>query len=222
MTETWHPNDDQLLDVALGHAPARTDSKVARHLSECRPCRTAHDELHAALESILPAAPEAAAPVGFETRVLEQLHPPQQVRPAPWTRKRIIALTAAAACVLGVVMGGTTVYAYEQSSSEGTESSASPAEYSADLVTSDGEAVGWATTGYDAEGPVLVLSVDGGSPGASYTCRGVFEDHSTEVLAEWTVYDDQANVWVLEDSEEPLKALELVDDAGHVWAQAEW
>ncbi|WP_150461527.1 hypothetical protein [Nesterenkonia ebinurensis] len=226
MTETQHPSNDLLLDVVLGHAPADANGQVARHLSECGPCRTTYDELHSALESVLPAAPEATVPVGFDSRVLARLHPSETSSAAAWTRpgrhRSRTMLTAAAACALGIVIGGAGVYSHERSFSDETEPSAASGEYSAELVTADGEAVGWAATGYDAEGPVLVLTVEEASAGATYTCRGVFEDHSTEVLAEWTIYDDQANIWVLEDSDEPLRALELVDDSGRVWAQAEW
>lgn len=226
MTETQHPDDDLLLDVVLGHAPADTNSQVACHLSECRSCRGAYEELHKALETILPAAPETTAPLGFESRVLEQLHLPQQTlpvrRPALPRRRSQTVLAAAAACALGIAIGGVGVYSYEHSAAGEADPSATSIEHSAELTTVEGEAVGWAASGYDAEGPVLVLTVEDGSAGATYTCRGVFEDRSTEVLAEWTVYDDQANIWVLEDSEEPLEALELVDESGHVWAQAEW
>lgn len=226
MTETQHPSDDLLLDVVLGHAPADAHRQVARHLSECGPCRTAYDELHNGLESVLPATPDATAPAGFESRVLARLHPheassPPTKRPL-WRRRSRTVLATAAACALGIVAGGTGVYIYERSTSDEGEPSVASVEGSAELVTADGEAVGWAALGYDADGPVLVLTVDDGSAGDTYTCRGVFEDHSTEVLAEWTVYADQANIWVLEDSDEPLKALELVDDAGDVWAQAHW
>ena len=225
MTEPTHPSNDLLLDVVLGHAPADASSEVAHHLAECRPCRTDYEELHTTLESILPAAPEATAPTGFESKVLEQLYPSQQSVPSGTSQqpRRIrAAALVAAACLLGIVIGGVSVYAYEHSITDDTEPSVAGTENAAELITAGGDVVGWAATGYDAEGPVVILTVDGGSAGETYTCRGVFADHSREVLSEWTVYDDQASIWVLDDSAEPLKGLELVDDSGQVWAKAQW
>lgn len=220
MIETWHPDTDLLVDLVLGHAQADTTDRIMRHLSECRACRGLYDELQEGLEAVLPAAPETTAPAGFESGVLERLHPPQQT--APHTPKTRMALAAAAACLLGALIGGTGVYTYERGASEQTQSPAPEAEHTAELVTAGGETVGWAAAGYGAEGAVLILTVDGASAGASYTCLGVFDDQSTEVLAEWTIYQDETSIWVLEESADSLQRLELLDDSGDVWAQAEW
>ncbi|ROR72511.1 hypothetical protein [Bogoriella caseilytica] len=223
MTENLHPDEDRLLDVVLGRASAQDSSQIIRHLGACGPCRTAYDELSAALESLLPAVPEATAPVGFESRVLARLHPPSAspaVSAPP--RRRHAVLAAAAVWVLGVVAGGVGMYAYGLGDAEEATQPSAQAERSADLVTTEGDTVGWAAAGYDAEGPVLILAVDDASAGTTFACRGVFEDQSTEILAEWTVYADEPNFWILDDAERALTALELVDDAGRVWAVASW
>lgn len=226
MTDTQHPGEDLLLDVVLGRASAQGSSQVIRHLAACGPCRTAYDELSAALESILPAVPEVTAPGGFESRVLARLHPPvtatHAVRALPSRRRPRTVLAAAAVWALGVVVGGAGMHAYGQSTPDDAPRPASQAERSADLVTTDGETVGWAVTGYDARGPVLVLAVDDASAGTTFACRGVFEDRSTEILAEWTVDGDQPNIWILDDADRSLTALELLDDSGRVWAEASW
>lgn len=224
MTEDRHPDEDLLLDLVLGRASAQRSHQVIRHLGACGPCRTAYEELATAMESTLAAVPEATAPEGFESRVLARLHPaaaPAPVeRPARFSRSARVPL-AVAILLLGIAVGGVGVSAYERGL--GSEPGATaPVEGSTELVTAGGETVGWAATGYGADGPVVVLAVEDASAGATLACRGVFDDRSTKILAEWTVYGDQPNLWILDAGDESMTAVELVDESGRVWAQARW
>ncbi|MEB8337233.1 hypothetical protein OKJ99_06845, partial [Streptomyces endophyticus] len=74
-----HPDEDELIALALGTLPGGQD-ELLRHLSLCSTCRSAYDDLAAAVDSVLPAAPALAAPAGFDARVLERL---DVHRPAP-------------------------------------------------------------------------------------------------------------------------------------------
>ena len=75
LTLPQHPDEDLLVELALGHAAPADRERAAAHLARCVACRRAYDELAGAVDLVLPAAPRVAPPPGFEARVLERLDP---------------------------------------------------------------------------------------------------------------------------------------------------
>ncbi len=67
-----HPDEHELIALALGTLPGEP-AELLHHLTTCPVCRSAYDELSAAVDSVLPAAPATAAPPGFDARVLDRL-----------------------------------------------------------------------------------------------------------------------------------------------------
>ncbi|MGI5452649.1 anti-sigma factor family protein [Streptomyces sp. CA-249302] len=67
-----HPDEEELTALALGTLPGEP-AELLRHLTTCPACRSAYDDLSAAVDAVLPAAPRVAAPPGFDARVLERL-----------------------------------------------------------------------------------------------------------------------------------------------------
>ncbi|GAA3783402.1 anti-sigma factor [Streptomyces chiangmaiensis] len=67
-----HPDEDELMALALGALPGRQDELV-RHLTDCPACHLAYDDVSTAIDAVLPASPSVAAPPGFEARVLNRL-----------------------------------------------------------------------------------------------------------------------------------------------------
>ncbi|MGW9032680.1 hypothetical protein ACWGQ5_53855 [Streptomyces sp. NPDC055722] len=67
-----HPDEDELIALALGALPGRPAELLA-HLADCPACHVAYGEVSAAMDAVLPAAPWVAAPAGFEARVLDRL-----------------------------------------------------------------------------------------------------------------------------------------------------
>ena len=54
-----HPDEDELTALALGTLPGEP-AELLRHLTVCATCRTAYDDLSAAVDAVLPAAPAVA------------------------------------------------------------------------------------------------------------------------------------------------------------------
>jgi anti-sigma factor RsiW len=216
--EERHPDDDALVEVALGHAdPARRDA-VTAHLAVCAACRRHYDEVADAVELVLPAVPRVAPPPGFESAALETLARARTGgsaagRSAAGPTRRTV-LWAAAAAVLGVAAGaGATAYLGGR---EGT-----PTPWAAPLVTADGATVGFAAPSYDDRGDVLVVDVTGGQDGRTYTCRLRLSDGSTRDVGTWALAGDRPNSWVVRVRDGEVAAVELVAESGRTWATAE-
>lgn len=226
-----HPDEDALAELCLGHADPRSQEKVAAHLEGCASCRTRYDELAAAAEAVLPAAPWVAPPAGFETRVLAALDgQPRRAfepaggdeaarsvgrgRPTRQPVRRRTVLLAAAAGLLGLA-SGAGVTAYLGRTPEPVED-----PWAAPLLTSDGVQVGAVRQGYDDRGPVLVVTVPGGRPGLAVTCLLELADGRVENRGRWTLSAERANSWVVPLGEEEVARVDLVTGTGSVWASA--
>lgn len=214
-----HPDQDALVDVALGHADPAGRDVVIEHLAMCPSCRRDYDDVAGAVELVLPAVPRVAPPPGFEDTALARLAgarggaaAPAELRRAAPTRRTV--LWAAAAGLLGVTAGaGATAYL------TGREP-APPTPWSAPLVTGDGRTVGQAAPSYDDRGDVLVIEVTGGQAGRSYVCRLRLRDGSSRDVGTWALAEDRPNSWVVPVADGEVEGVELVAESGRTWATA--
>lgn len=213
-----HPDEDVLVEVAVGHTDASVRQEVSGHLAVCPGCRQRYDDVAGAVELVLPAAPRVAPPPGFEGRALAALvgarndagggasRPPFRYVP------RRTVLWAAAAAVLGLAAGAAAT-AYLVGGEE-------PDPWSAPLVATDGSTVGLVAHSYDDRGEVLVVEVTGGRAGATYTCRLRLRDGSTRDAGTWTLASDRPNSWVVPVGGDEVDHLEMVAAGGRTWASA--
>jgi hypothetical protein len=93
-------------ELALGIVEGEERGRALQHLAACPECRTEVEKYSELADELLLLAPHREAPVGFESRVLNQLLP----APKPKRRRRLrlvlapaAAAVAAAAIVLAVV-----------------------------------------------------------------------------------------------------------------------
>ncbi|QOR70179.1 hypothetical protein IM660_16425 [Ruania alkalisoli] len=222
----WHPDEDQLLEVALDHADSDLRARVSAHLPHCGVCRREYDEHADVIEQLLPAVPRHSASPDFEARVLARLRDePAVTEPEPgevttadgdriargWGRRRAL-LAVAAAWLLGLVLGGAVVQLLDQ------EASPAVAAASAPLMTSDGDRIGQVARSDSSEGPMLVIEVAQGPPGMVYTCMVEYADGSTAEIGQWSVQADGPNRWIVAD--DGVMAVELVGESGYVWSSA--
>src|SRR5699024_741743 len=109
-----HLDQDDLVELALGHVDGSRRERATEHLAACAGCRRDYDDYAASIALVLPAAPRTSPPVDFEVAVTDRLRsahqgtgsdrariPAANTRPAP----RRPVLRAAAAAVLGVLLG---------------------------------------------------------------------------------------------------------------------
>ncbi|WP_211489829.1 hypothetical protein, partial [Georgenia thermotolerans] len=126
-------------------------------------------------------------------------------------RRRALVLVASLAAVAGAALGAVVTANVVGEEPAAQVSAGTP------VLTAGGDRVGSVTTTFYDGGPVLVLDV-AGRPGATYECRLVRDDGTSETLGRWTLGHDAAT-WVM-----PTPAsggeLQLVTPAGQVWASA--
>lgn len=215
-TTARHPDEDSLVELALGHLVADARDEVTEHLAVCPDCRRVHDDLVGAVDLVLPAVPRLEPPVGFVTAVLSRIEDQRAAAPAGTTRtgpSRRTVLWAAAAGVLGLASGaGATAYLLRDQSPE-------PGPYAVPLMTGDGQ-VGTVSRSFGSDGPMLVIDVTDGPAGKAYTCRVRMLDGTAWDEGEWQLSDDRPNSWIVSDPGEGLTAVELVRADGTVWASA--
>jgi hypothetical protein len=211
------PDDDELVELALGHADRQVGERLSAHLATCAACRRSYDDLAGAVELVLPAVPRIAPPPAFETAALERIGRARRGATPPDTSgggvSRRTVLWAAAAAVLGTAAGaGATAYLTRDEP---------PSPWATPLLTADGAGVGTVSPSYGDQGSLLVVDVTAGPVGRTYTCRLRRADGTTEEVGRWSLAEDRPNSWVVA-VEDPaaLVAVELVGPSGAVWSSA--
>lgn len=96
-------------ELALGIAAGDDRARALGHLAECGECRAHVVALAQVADDLLLLAPSAEPPAGFESRVLEQITPPQAARPR--RRRWLVVAGAAAAAALATALLLLAVFA---------------------------------------------------------------------------------------------------------------
>jgi hypothetical protein len=91
-------------DLALGIVEGEERGRALQHLADCPDCRAEVEKFSDVADELLLLAPQREAPVGFESRVLDEL------LPAPRHRGRrrwglVLAPAAAAAAAVAITLG---------------------------------------------------------------------------------------------------------------------
>ncbi|WP_306317493.1 MULTISPECIES: hypothetical protein [unclassified Streptomyces] len=210
-----HPDEDELVALALGTLPGGQD-ELLRHLSGCPNCRSMYDDLAAAVDSVLPAAPALAAPAGFDARVLERLdvHRPTRRR-APRPALFVVAAVLAGVCAGGV--GATVLGRPGQEDPPAVTAS----EHGAELVTRSGTTVGTVEPSRVGDRRVVVMQIAEGGPGGYYRCRLLLKDGSVRDAGHWWLPSSGRATWIAQGSAGSIARVDLVDDGGRVWSSAD-
>ncbi|WP_328431046.1 hypothetical protein [Streptomyces sp. NBC_00453] len=208
-----HPDDDELTALALGTLPGEP-AELLRHLTVCTSCRSAYDDLSAAVDAVLPAAPAVAAPPGFDAGVLSRL---ELRRPSSARRFHRTPLLVAAAAAAGLCLGavGTTVLHHESAPVQVAAS-----DHGALLVTGSGAKVGTVEPSRAGDEHVVVMQITDGRPGTHYTCRLLLKDGSTRSVGQWWMPPSGRATWIAYGSAGAIDRVDLVTDDGHVWSSA--
>lgn len=213
--------EHELVELALGALTEPRRSELATQLATCRSCRKTYDEIISGIDVVLPAAPVAAPPPGFDVAVLQAMGMHDKRAPAPTRlpvpRRRINLLVAAAAVVVALAGGAAAAGLV---GAWGDDPGRQQAADSSGLVKDDGDRVGTASVGWLEDQRVLVLSVTEPVVGVGYRCRVLLEDGERTTLARWEAASAEGGTWVVATPKGDLAAVELVTDSGEVWASA--
>jgi hypothetical protein len=217
----WHPDADQLVELALSEADAADQERILAHLTTCQACRDEYAELSDGVQQALAATPSVAPPAGFSGRVLDAMAAESTpvVRPAPRARLLLVA----AGVVVGLLAGvGGTLAATTWVNRPPAASSTAPV--ATRLLTATGDDVGSAGIAMLSGRSYLVLNVTSGRPGVRYDCILVGRDGSRTNGGSWVLADEYgtgaaSGSWLVPLSGDAPASVELVAPSGTVWSR---
>ena len=222
----WHPDPDQLVELALLDVSAEDEERLAAHLVACADCRADYAGIEDSVQRALAATPAIAPPAGFSGRVLTAMGISEDSGAEPTRPNRgrgRFRLLVAAAALVGLLagVGGTLAV----TSWLGLQAPGTPhVPVSADLVTGSGETVGSAGITTLGGRDYVAVSVTQGRPGMSYECFLVGADGSRTSGGTWTLTGDYGaeatGTWLVPLSGPPPAAVELVGQTGRTWSTA--
>jgi hypothetical protein len=149
-------------ELALGITGGDERATALGHLAECAECRRHVEALSTLGDELLLLAPTEEPPVGFETRVLERIHPP-----APRRRRRFapVATAAAAAAAAAAVTAGAMWLGFREdrelaSSYRETLAAANGKYFDASKLSAPGGAVVGNVYGYEGSPSWILVTVE--------------------------------------------------------------
>ena len=222
-----HPDEQLLLDLALGEVEGAQRDRLTGHLALCESCRAEYCAIADSVDHALAAAPRVAPPAGFSRSVLaamgmtgdEVRHP---LTPDPPTRIQggrdrprilVTALAAVLTLLVGAGTGAALMYARE-------DPAASVAADGPALLTRDGSRVGTVLDSRHDGQRVLVVTLTAGRVGTRYDCQLVLADGSREPAGSWVLREPSGTTWLLDRPDATVTGVELVTEAGRTWATA--
>jgi len=219
--------EQDLVELALGEVSEPRRSQLLSHLTGCLRCRATYNDVVSAVDAVVPTAPEAQPPAGFDLRVLSAMGVDSNGtvrRPTTWFSRFTPGrpLLAAAAVVLVVAVGIVGGSALLGGSGQQAPPAAGPllAADSAALETGDGETVGTAAVSWMHQDRVLVVQLNQAPVGVRYRCRVEMTEGSKLVLGSWQASSAKGGTWVMPAPQGDLSGVELVTDTGQVWSSA--
>jgi hypothetical protein len=221
----WHPESDELVELALGDVTSEASERLTAHLTTCAECRDEYAALSDGVQHVLTATPALAPPAGFSGRVLAAMAAEKpgasvtELRPVP--RRRTFVLVAAA-IVLGLALGvgGTLAATTMRQKVVATDH----VPVAAQLLNSKGEAVGSAGLATLDGRSYLLINITTGRPGASYECVLVGKDGTRTSGGSWSLTDEYgtgvaSGSWLVPLTGDQPQSVELVTKSGTVWSK---
>ena len=203
-----------LSEFALGILTGRERSLVLSHVASCPQCRDELEALSTVTDRLMEMAPQAEAPIGFESRLLDRYH--NEPRRPPGRAIRSVALAGAALLLvaLGFTLGNngsppvhTTLPDY----------SATPISAT---LTSQGRSLGqlWISPGTPAW--IYMSFDDAGWSGAAW-CRVTLKNGRVLDLGVFTVVHGYG-AWAarVDAASSTVSSAQVTDATGHVLASA--
>ena len=219
----WHPEDEQLVALALADIEPAEQARLIDHLTGCAPCREEYAELSDGLSQALAASPAIAPPPGFSGRVVAAMTLAEGARVR---RPRGRLLLVAAAVLIGLLAGiGGTLAVVGGPARTGAGSDRAP--IATPLLTASGEAVGSAGITTSRGQTFVLLNITSGKPGTSYECFLVAGDGRRTSGGKWSLTSEYGSEqasgsWLVPISGEAPVGVELVAPSGRVWSKGQF
>jgi hypothetical protein len=215
---------EQLPELAAGVLGGRDRVALLGHLEGCASCTDELDQLMAAADSLVHLAGEADPPIGFESRVMEQLearpvHPRGHDR---WRRRSLVVISVAALAAVAFGIGWATHSVVKQPVQPAIVSPGAYGDVSEASLISGGKPHGMVTVYSDEEGWIL-MTVDSSTWSGPVQCRVISKDGVTRTVGSFDLVSGRG-AWVapLPEEYDNVRTAELVGDDGRVLASAQF
>ncbi len=217
--------EQDLVELALGEVSEPRRSQLLSHLTGCLRCRATYHEVVSAVDAVVPTAPEAQPPAGFDLRVLSAMGIGSSAGAGPraWSsrfspgRALLVAATVVLIAAVGMA-AGNALFSGPDAQRQRITAAPALAPDSAVLTTSDGTSVGTAAVAWMHESRLLVVQLNQAPVGVRYRCRVQMAEGKTEVLGQWQASSVHGGTWVMPAPQGDLNGIKLVTDSGQVWA----
>jgi hypothetical protein len=172
-------------DLALGIVEGEERGRALQHLAECPECRAEVEKFSELADELLLLAPHREAPVGFESRVLNELLP----APKPKFKRRrrlqlvfapVAAAAAAVAITLAIVSDDLNVASHYRH----TLKEANGKEFESYLLQTEGGVDAGTVFSYEGSPSWVHVDVDPGHPGG-VTGAVLVTDEGTQIPLRW-------------------------------------
>jgi hypothetical protein len=159
MDSRCHETREMAAELALGIVEGEERGRALQHLAECPDCRAEVEKFSDLADELLLLSPQREAPVGFESRVLNELLP----APKPKRRRRlrlVLAPAAAAAAAAALVLAIVAPDLRDASHYHQTLKEANGKEFEAYSLYTEGGSLAGTTFSYQGAPNWLLITVD--------------------------------------------------------------
>lgn len=212
----------ELPELAADVLDGRARAELLAHVDLCPKCALELEELTTAVDGLVHLAGEADPPVGFESRVFEEMQrrPPRaRRRLAAW--RRPLAAVGAAAAVIAVAFGlGWALHA-GTGGTHRTALSTNPVERPVQAALVSGDRTLGVVSVYAGRPGWLSMRVDGSSWNGSVRCTVTSADGAVRTVG-WFSVSSGVGRWtvLLPDGAHSVHAASLLEPDGTVLATA--
>lgn len=207
-------------ELALGIADARTRAAALQHLERCPSCRRRVQRLSEVSEGLSDLVPPVEPPVGFESRVISELHP----APSPAFGNTTHRFMIAAAIVALALIAGITGWLVGTSGGTTNQPSHSSVAANGHAVTADLVGV-HGTVGQvvlsAGEDPWLSMAVQADVGRARVRCQVVESDGQVVTLGSFPVEGGYGYWASALPTGATVRTVRIVDRSGAVLAAAD-
>jgi hypothetical protein len=215
---------EQLPELAAGVLGGRDRVAVLEHLEGCTSCTDELEQLMAATDSLVHLAGEADPPLGFESRVMEQLEARSVSSRGhdQWRRRSLIVISAAAVAAVAFGIGWVTHSVVKQPVEQAIVAPGAYSHVSEAPLVSAGTPHGMVTVYSDEEGWIL-MTVDSSTWSGPVQCKIISKDGDTRTVGSFDLISGRGT-WVapLPVEYDKVRTAELVSDDGRVLASAQF
>jgi hypothetical protein len=220
-TENHERFIEQLPELAVGVLDGRERAELLDHVDGCVSCSDELEQLMATADDLVHLAAEVDPPVGFETRVIEQIRVGTPTRLHDrWRRRWVIVTSAAAAVLIAFGLGWVAHAVGPQPVRGAVVAPGTSRDVKEASLMSGGRSLGMVAVYADEDG-WLLMTVNSAGYSGTVRCLVTSGDGATRTVGTFDLIEGRG-AWAapLSLTNDGVRSAQLVDRHGRVLATA--